>query len=359
MKRNIVVVGSGILGLSSAIKICEELGDQYNIYIVAEHFPDSYPFEPEFASPWAGAHFRPFPNRSKSDERNFALTRYTQEYFRYLARECPESSIRFVKGVEYLEEPDSFYSNVSRGYREEMNNFELLPEKSLPLNFKFGCIYDTWVANPLLLLQYLQRRLVYEFDAHFILARLDSLKDALKYVQNSSVIINCSGRGLQYYGGYDESCFPMRGQTLLIKTPSTHPYNDKTITYVHKHNLWTFCIPRPLHGGMIIGGTKQPGDLYRVPKDEDTKALLRRAGNYFPELMKKNEKNADYFDIESINVGFRPMREKGLNISVDRHQEVTVVHAYGAGGMGYELSFGVGHAVCDILNNIFKNNAKL
>lgn len=359
MKRNIVVVGSGILGLSSALRICEELGEEYNIYIVAEYFPNTYPYDAEFASPWAGAHFRPFPNRSKNDERNFALTRFTQGYFRSLAIKHPESSIRFVKGVEYLEEPDSFYSNISRGYTEEINNFELFPEKFLPLKFKFGCSYETWVANPPLLLEYLQRKLIHEFDAHFIPARLDSLKDALKYVKNISVLINCSGKGLQYNGGYDESCFPMRGQTLLIRTPKTHPYYDKTITYVLKHNLWTFCIPRPLYGGMIIGGTKQPGDLCRIPKDEDTRNLLGRASIYFPELMKRNEKNEKYFDIESVNVGFRPMRKEGLNISVDRHQEVTVVHAYGAGGMGYELSFGVGHAVCGILKNIFKNTVKL
>lgn len=355
----IVIVGAGVVGLSTALAISENLPSRRRITIIADHFPDDAIYEPEYTSPWAGAHFRPFPSKNEQEAREFKLTRITQSYFKELAKTNPESSIKFVKGIEYFEEPDSFYRNISKGYREGIDNFEVLEKDQLPDGVKIGTSYDTWVLNAPMYIQFLQRKLRFEYDIKFLKKRINSLKEVNKYVKKNPIIINCSGRGLKYEGGYDEDSFPIRGQTLLINPPTENPYTEETITHQLSDGLWTFCINRPLNGGTIIGGTKQVNDFTDVPKDEDTKELISRGSKLFPELMKIDENGKKYFDIVRINVGFRPARKNGLNLTIEKHAENIVINAYGAGGMGYELSYGIGFTVNLNLANILLSKSKL
>lgn len=354
----IVIVGGGVLGLSTALAVSETL-PSLNITIIAEHFPDDSFYEPEYTSPWAGAHFRPFPSKNDTETFESSLTRITQAYFRKLCLTNPESSVKFIKGIEYFEDPDKYYMNISRGYREGVENFKILKEDQLPEGVKLGTAYDTWVLNAPLYIQFLQRKLKFEYDVKFLKKRLSSLREVNKYVKNNPIIINCSGKGLKYDGGYDEDSFPIRGQTLLVRPPVNNPYKEKTITHQLKDGLWTFCIPRPLNGGMIVGGTKQVNDTTRTPKDEDTKALVSRGERLFPELMKVDDEGNKYFDIMKINVGFRPARKNGLNLSTQKHEDNIVLNAYGAGGMGYELSYGVGITTSQNLLKLLSTKAKL
>lgn len=353
--KEIVVVGAGVVGLSCALAISEHSPIPHRITVIAEHLPEDHPYSSEYTSQWAGAHFRPIPSSNEAQLREYKLTRITQTYFRQISEIAPESSIKFIKGIEYLEEPDQYYQNFSEGYREDMSNFEQINQ--LPSGVKLGTSYDTWVVNPPIYIQYLRRRLLFQYDVKFIKAKLGSLKEINKYVKNS-IIINCSGNGLQYEGGYDEECFPIRGQTLLVNPPAGNPYGDKTITHQLKDGLWTFCIPRPLHGGIILGGTKQVGDKTNTPKIEDTNAITARGRVLFPELMKTTVDGEKYFDIVQINVGFRPARKNGMNLNVDKYPDNIVINAYGAGGQGYELSYGVGVTVNEKLTSILHMKSK-
>lgn len=356
--REIVIVGAGVVGLSTALAICENLPIRHRITIIADHFPDDSIYVSEYTSPWAGAHFRPFPSKNEHEARESELTRITQAYFRKLAKKNPESSIKFVKGIEYFEKPDSFYKNLSKGYTEEVENFEVLNESHLPEGVNLGTSYDTWVLNSPMYIQFLQRKLQFEYDVKTLKKRLSSLKEVNKYVKHDPIIVNCSGRGLKYEGGYDEDNFPIRGQTLLVNPPTKNPYSDKTITHQLRDGLWTFCITRPLNGGTIVGGTKQVNDLKDTPRDEDTNELIRRGSKLFPELMKEDENGKKYFDIVKINVGFRPARKNGLNLTTQRYDKNIIINAYGAGGMGYELSYGIGFTVNQNLQTIL-NKPKL
>lgn len=168
------------------------------------------------------------------------------------------------------------------------------------------------------------------------------------------ILINATGKGLQYHGGYDNECYTIRGQTLLVRPPKDCPYLEKTITHQSKEGFWTFLIPRPLYGGVILGGTKQPNDSYRTARNEDTLAISSRAKTLFPGLFRNG-----VLDIISINVGFRPARNGGLRIEMEKVNDNVVIHAYGAGGMGYELSYGIGTKVKDILYSVDSLYSKL
>lgn len=346
----IVIVGAGVLGLSCAFAISENYSRPHSITIVAEHDPECVPYSSEYTSPWAGAHFRPFPSKNAAELRDYPLSRVTLQRFKKLAKSHPESSIKFVPAKEYFGAPDEYYQKVSTGYSEGIDNFRVLDAAELPADAAMGTEYDTYVLNAPLYMQFLYRRLKFHYNVKFVRAKLDKLADAAKYASSSHcVVVNCSGMGLQWDGGYDPTSFPIRGQTLLINPPSGCTLANTTITHQLRLNEWTFCIPRPLDGGIILGGTKQPYATDLGVRHDDTAALLERGRQKFPELMKTGADGAKYFDVERVNVGFRPARKDGMNFDVEAHGPVTVINAYGAGGSGYEFSYGVGEKVYELL----------
>lgn len=346
----IVIVGAGVLGLSSAFAISENYSRSHKITVVAEFDPDSTPYSSKYTSPWAGAHFRPFPSKNAAELKDYPLSRVTLARFKKLAQTNPELSIKFVKGVEYFGNPDNFYRQVSEGYKEGIDNFKVLEQSELPSDVVMGTSYQTYVMNLPHYLQFLYRRLKFHYGVNFVNAKLAKLSDAVKFAKLDRVIVvNCTGMGLQWDGGYDPASFPIRGQTLLVRAPQDCELQDFTITHQLKDGEWTFCIPRPLDGGIILGGTKQINATDSEPRDEDTKALLQRGAAKFPQLMKTDENGQKYFDVAKINVGFRPARHGGMNFDVENHGNVKVINAYGAGGSGYEFSYGVGFKVYELL----------
>ena len=53
--------------------------------------------------------------------------------------------------------------------------------------------------------------------------------------------------------------------------------------------------------------------------------------------------SVDKFEVLKDNVGRRPWREGGYRFEIDRVAPGrTIVHGYGAGGRGYELSWAAG-----------------
>ena len=200
--------------------------------------------------------------------------------------------------------------------------------------------------------------------------RLDSLKqinDLFPKTQSRTapIIINCTGNGLQYNGGFDPECYPIRGQTLLIKPPPSPQKNgtnqkcqylDKTITYQLKDGSWSFVIPRPLNGGVILGGMKQIGDSFLGINESDTEQLIEMGKKYFPDLMTQDvnvNNGKPFFEILRVNVGLRPARKTGLRLDVEQYDNKQyVINNYGAGGMGYELSYGAAIKVYEKLMEI-------
>lgn len=152
------------------------------------------------------------------------------------------------------------------------------------------------------------------------------------------------------------------GQTCLVRNPVA-----ATITRQNTDGTWSFCIPRPLDGGTVIGGTKQPHDWTPDPIPETRNNLLKNAAKWFPftadSNSRPNSNGPNEFDVIQDIVGRRPARVGGMRVEVERvrqrnvlggvdsgpETERAVVHAYGAGGRGFELSWGVAEEVAGLM----------
>lgn len=397
----IVIIGAGVLGLSTA-NVLQTKYPGADITLVASEFPTPSPMlqseasstspnpSPSYASMWAGAHYRPIPFIPKSHqafetllsparefhlqlarERNWALV--TAERMKVLAHSNPEAGVGIVQAEEYLESPPIENLILRSGcvYASSDDCFQVFgpteidavnaricgdapagegddagKSKDGDLNgsVKWACSYESYVVNVHVYCAYLLQQFI-ERGGRTIRRRLGSFEDAIDALSTSSshssgldsknvpIIVNCSGTGLCK----DPDINIIRGQTVLVR--NAYP---KTTTRQCSDGTWSFLIPRPGGGGTIVGGTKQVGDENGSPRPEERKMLLENAVKYFSDFVDR----VHAFEVVCDNVGRRPARRGGVRvereeIKIDAGRLIEVIHGYGAGGRGYELSWGI------------------
>lgn len=135
-------------------------------------------------------------------------------------------------------------------------------------------------------------------------------------------------------------CLP--GQTCLVANPCL-----ATITRQNADGSWSFSVPRNFDGGTVIGGTKEPNNWDPHPSSEVRTSLLHNFAATYPQILGQDQKYRVIADI----VGRRPTRKNGMRLEKELTQDgQCIIHAYGLGGRGYELSWGVSEAVASLLS---------
>ncbi|KAJ5900911.1 uncharacterized protein N7473_004981 [Penicillium subrubescens] len=324
--ETIVVIGAGVIGLSTALSIQEHLSSTQSVLLVARDFPSDTSIN--YASPWAGAHYRPVPGSSPQALREANQALRTFNYLKQIAADEPAAGINFVKGIEHLEAPPPEYldkPSVQNVYHFE--DFRSLTTDEIPAGVKWGVEYGTYVINSPVYCAHMLRKFIVK-GGRTQQYTLVNIKEAFALADNVKTVVNCSGTGFA-----DPKSFIIRGQTCLVRNPVS-----ATITRQNEDGTWSFCIPRPLDGGTVIGGTKQPHDWDPNPSPEIRAQLLSNASKWFP----FTAESKGQFDVVRDIVGRRPAREGGMRIEVEQVEDSkSIVHAYGAGGRGFELSRGV------------------
>ena len=247
-------ISAGVIGLTSAIRLLEA---NYDVTIVARDLPGDLAIE--YASPWAGAHFRPLPVTNAAEALEQNLIRKTYSEFEKLASSDPSSSVKIVPGIEYFDSPSKAYTDL----KEEAGfctwpEFRVLAQDELPGKgagpIKWGATYRSWVLNSPVYLSWLQRQVELR-GGRVIRHNLSAIPEAVFIASKQlkkpqlefAAVVNASGIG---FG--DPASFPSRGQFLLISNPC-----DATVSYQTADGEAFVIIPRPLSGGTLIGGTKE------------------------------------------------------------------------------------------------------
>ncbi|KGQ04884.1 D-amino-acid oxidase [Beauveria bassiana D1-5] len=363
----VVVIGAGILGLTSAIKIQEavaarkaDVGGHLQVLLVSREWPSSIPgspskHSPNYASMWAGAHVRPIPATTAQLRREAEWLKQTVAEFSTQLQTEPWSGITRTLGIELLEAPDDGYQKQdAKSFSEETGllRYRKWSEAELPENVVLGYEYETYCVNTPVYCQSLLRRFILR-GGRTLKRDLKTEWEAFGLQKNVVLVVNASGTG---FG--DPKYFPTRGQTVVTDMEDA----TKTVTRQHKDGTWSFIIPRFFSGGTIVGGTKQPGDWSAEP-DANTRATLLAGGRELRQFASSLAGKSDDVSVIADVVGRRPTREGGMRIELERQpvsgRQAAVLHAYGAGGRGYEIGWGVANEIAQLVNKFLIEESPL
>jgi len=247
-------------------------------------------------------------------------------------------------------------------------SYEQIPTENLKEGFKQGHTYTSVIVNVPMYLKYLQQKAEF-LGAIVIRAALpigsafsETLQAAANVVKEHfnqfnhaegppiSAFVNATGiSALKLVP--DPNIYPVRGQTVTVAGEANH---ITTIDALSANPTPTstpimYILPRPHSNTTILGGTKQIGDWTAEPDPQTTVEILGRAKEWAPELL--NEKGE--FEVLSVQVGLRPGRKGGARVEIENLDGVTVCHAYGHAGAGYQNSVGSANKVVKLLEKHF------
>lgn len=280
------------------------------------------------------------PATTPVERQHQEFARVTYAVMKAQAQEEPACGVEFMDGYDFIASPSDDYVNLRGGYGDA-EGMTLLPRHEFPkdMGINFGSKYRTWSLNSPVYCAFLLRKFQLR-GGKTLKATLMTAEEAFSLVPNVDTVVNCSG-----FGFGDPDVFPIRGQTVLVSNPC-----DRNITQQNADGTWTFIIPRPLDGGTVIGGTKEPHDWTATARQETRAKLLAMAAKMYPPI--RGPDGVGEFKVIRDIVGRRPARRGGLRLEIEQlHSKGTlfrgkrIIHAYGAEGYGYGLSWGVAREV--------------
>lgn len=173
----------------------------------------------------------------------------------------------------------------------------------------------------------------------FVRGNVGSFQE-MKNLSEASIVVNASGLGARELAS-DDTSISIRGQTMHVRKQDGF---DRAV--IRQGSQYTYVIPRA-SGGVILGGVSQPGNIAVDPDMALRGDILKRVN-----IMTKGE--FDWVDIDrDVSrdiVGFRPARKGGVRVE----REGNIIHAYGAGGLGYVYSWGMANQVLGLVGNHYK-----
>ncbi|KAJ7749293.1 D-amino-acid oxidase [Mycena maculata] len=355
--KSVVVIGAGVVGLTTALRVQEKGG--YQVTIVAEILP-SDPKTIKYTSHWAGAHH---VSLAGSDIRQ---QRMDQETFKIMwelsAPGGPaEGCFLRIREDEYFAEPIAHPEVL-----QAMPDHQSLPSSLLPPDIAEGISFTTLTIDSPVYLNYLLSRFL-AAGGSIVRGTVQHIAQVVeggagifngrKCLSSPSAVIVCVGLGARTLGGVeDKDMYPIRGQTVLVRAPWVR--FGRAIS--SKNGLWTYIIPRR-SGDVIVGGIKDDNDWYPVPRPETTLDILKRGFSLCPELAPpeiRSQREPVLEDLQSIIIeegtGLRPARKGGIRLEVEwvgnqDQKKVPVVFNYGHGGYGYQSSWGSAAVALELL----------
>jgi D-amino-acid oxidase len=303
LMAEVVVIGCGVVGLSTAIRLRESGLDAR---IVAAEPAD------ETTSAVAAAIW--YPYRAYPEEDVLRWGRRTFEVFEGLAG-APKTGVRMREGVEVWRRPvgEPWWAAAVPGVRR-------CGAGELPSGYRDGHAFVVPVVEMPVYLRYLGER----FARVGGTVERRVVTDIRDLADEGRLIVNCAGLGARKLVG-DPSVRPIRGQVLRVENPGL----DRFILDEDDPEGITYVVPRS--GDCVLGGTAEE-DEWGMDADPDVAAaILKRCRRLEPRL-------ADARVLEH-RVGLRPGRPS-VRLEKEADGGVTVVHNYGHGGSGVTLSWG-------------------
>lgn len=307
-----VVVGAGVIGLSTAIRLAERGMD---VVVVTDAPPE------RTTSYAAGAIVGPvfMAGRDIGSDRE----RESYDTFAGLASE-PGNGVemragRFVAGPDAAGPPQI----------QVPVEIEPLGGRDLPERYTSGFRARIPSVDMPVYMEYLRRRLE-AAGGRLETRRVGSLDEATAL---APLVANCTGVGAREFVP-DPEVRAVRGQHVIVKNPGI----DSFLIEAPVGPSWVGFFPFDEH--VVLGGVAMEDDWRLDPDPEVARQIIERCAAVEPQL--------GTAEVIGHRVGLRPVRPD-VRLEVEKRGGARIVHNYGHGGTGVAMSWGCAREAADLL----------
>lgn len=326
-KPSITVLGGGVIGLTSALRIKQQYPDA-SVTIIGEKIAT------ETTSEGAGGLWKPFALTGTPDSLVNAWGKETLDHYMgiYLSPDAPKAGIVLTSAYELFQEKvdDPAWATLVPQFRH-------LTEEEIAFydhsgTHVHGIAYTTIIAEGRLYMQWVLSKLMEAGNVDIVHKRIEHVSE----IDGAQVVINCTGLGARELFN-DQSMYGIRGHVLRVRAPWVRHH-------VESHSLDAskpaYIIPNT--DTVVLGGTKVPGDEDTTSTEEERKEIFDRCQAIVPSLSSA--------EILSSWVGLRPGRN-GIRLEAEMLDgtNIPVIHNYGHGGSGLTLAWGCAGNVLKLL----------
>lgn len=301
MTHPVIVVGCGVIGLTSAIKLQE---NGFDVTIVTRDLP------PNLTSAVAGAYWYGGELASHPSRHRWSSTSL-QEYLRLAAGDYVGVSTFRMLEVFGVKVPDPWFKDV-------IPSFERVNPDALPAGYADAY----WMEIPIVETPRYLNYLIDRFHKNGGVIQQHTVEDLSELAANHRLIVNCTGVYARDVA-HDPLVYPLRGQVIKVNAPHIRDafMDDDNFTYI---------LPRK--DGVVLGGISQKDNWNLVVDPLVSEDILRRCEQALPGIRKA--------PVIVELVGLRPGRHEIRLESQQLTDTCTVIHNYGHGGIGFTLSWG-------------------
>ncbi|MCX6733879.1 MAG: FAD-dependent oxidoreductase [Candidatus Peregrinibacteria bacterium] len=349
-KQKVIVIGAGIIGLTSAIEL-QEAG--YKTEIWAKDIPGPVS---KLASFW-----EPF-NTDNNKERRVRGEVWGKDTFEVLMEGIRQGvqGLNLVKGLVVFPAERDAPDWAKAGYvdsfrsmnRTEIDEYAKQHGINVPGSIRSGYTVDYPAFDMTVYMEHLMARYIASGGK----MENSTISDMSEPLSQANIVINCSGLGAQKLG--DALVYPTRGQLVKV----TRPPGVSTI-YCDDENPEGMVHIMPQRDHIMLGGTYERMDGNMKISTEISVAILDRCIKAMPALAQAR--------VISEHVGLRPSRREddsfrgGIRLerensglpADDEMAEISekfVVHNYGHGGNGVTYSWGCAKEVLVIVEEAMR-----
>ena len=313
-KTNIIVLGAGVSGLTTAIVLSE---NGFRVKIITKELPK------QTTSAVAAAIWFPYEAYPKHRVSKWSKTSLLK--FRELAhiKKSGVSFIPFTTYLDTLEEP--WWLNAL----PDENILNTQVQSPVHPNHRGYTVRVPLIETPIYL-KYLVNRFE-ESGGEIIQQEIASFEE----LDTSYLIVNCTGLGAKNLC-HDETLFPIQGQVVKVEPSSNIEGMATDYLFGESEDEMAYIIPR--RDGIVLGGSAKKHNSSTKPDADLTNRIISYCSDFEPKVTK--------LSVLETKVGLRPGRPE---IRLERDAQLPVIHNYGHGGAGYTVSWGCAEEVLRLI----------
>jgi D-amino-acid oxidase len=306
MSKKIVVIGAGVIGITTAITLLEQ---NYKVTVISKDKPFATNSDIAVASWHPSSNKRPLLQR---------LCIESLPVFDELSK-VAGSGVSWISVVKYMKTYDSYKENPWMKLVKSKAEFSpsIVTSEVYPYRLMLRVpLADVNFYRPFLF------RLFEKLGGKLEQVKIESFTDL---TGSYDAIINCSGWETKYLQR-DARVHPIRGQTTILEVPADY----KTPISFGNGHLNAYAIFRPESHDCVIGTTYKVNDCKTAISQKEMEEIFAKVSAFIPDIRQ--------FKVKQDKVGLRCGRQD-VHIKSEWLSDTLLVHCYGHNSSGFSASW--------------------